>query len=546
MVAAVALVLVGCSGNSTSQSGSLLRLAATDSGPFTEQFNPLVTSSATASGYSTLSIYEQLMVDNYTSGEPQPWLAASHSWSKDGKSLTINIRQNEKWSDGSDLTADDVAFTFNLLAKYPALNAQALPLVDAKSTGRDSLVVNFSAPAFQAVWWRTSIVPQAIWSKVADPVTFTNPKPVGSGPFALESFTPQVINLTKNKYYWNADKVSVSGLRYLSYDSDSSALSALEADQVDWISPSISNPQTIAQQQPNKIGFWATPRSTGVIFLVPNLKAAPLDDVAVRQAINVSLDRQQISDVGLNGLNAPIQSPTGLNPDNPGEAKILAPEYKSTTYGHADSSRAKEILAQAGYTLGGDGFFKTPKGTPLELELQVPTSSAGYGDMVGAGRVIVKQLAASGIKVDEKSVSPSAWRDDVDLGNFQLSLRSIGGTLSYYASFQRMLDPTKIADVGKKALYNYERYGNPAAGTLLKQWANAQPGSPEELAAAGGLEKIMATDVPLIPLYLNSGIGMWRTDHFSGWPSQSNPYATSTAAEPGLSLILAALKPNAK
>jgi peptide/nickel transport system substrate-binding protein len=544
LIVATALLVAGCTaGNQQERAGKgPLRVSAITTGPFTRQFNPLLSAAGSfqANGYAVMTIYEQLMMENYSTGTLQPWLATSFTWSKDGKSLTLHIRPNVKWSDSTPLTATDVAFTFDLLKKYAALNSQGLPLASASAPSPDTAVIKFDEPAYQQVWWRNPIVPQHVWSKIGDPVKFTNPDPVGSGPYTLSSFSAQVISLKKNPHYWQPGKPAVSQVQYLAYDSDSSAIAALQAGQVDWISPAINNPQTVTRGG-SKIGYWATPQNAGVVFLLPNAAVYPTSDPALRQAISASLNRKEVSQVGLGGINPPADSPVGLNPNNKGELDLIAPQYKSVRYGAADPGKARSILTAAGYKAGGNGYFTTPKGQPLNVTLMVPTSSA-FGNMVGAAQVISKQLEAAGIKVTIKNESAKAWREDINTGNYQLSMRSIGGTLAFYQRYASIFDQD-IAPIGKTALANYERYSNPAAAALLKRYQVAAKGSAQEAEALAGLQQLMVTDVPVIPLYLTTAIGMWRTDRFSGWPGETNPYATSTGASPSASWVVANVAP---
>lgn len=547
LAVATTLLMTGCTAGNKSQQAAAgpLRVSAISTGPFTRQFNPLLsaTGSLQANGYSVLDIYEQLMLENYNTGELQPWLASSYQWSPDGKSLTLHIRPNVKWSDGTPLTAADVAFTFGLVKKYAALNSQDLPLAGASAPSADTAVVQFTEPAYQQVWWRNPIVPERTFSKVDDPVKYTNSDPVGSGPYMLDSFSAQVITLKKNPYYWRQGKPAVNQVQYLAYDSDSSAVAALQAGEVDWISPAINNPQAVASRAASKIGYWITPQNAGIVFLLPNSAVYPTNDPALRQAISASLDRKQISQVGLGGINPPAESPVGLNPKSKGELDLIAPQYKSVRYGAADPAKAKGILTAAGYTPGSNGFFNTPKGQPLNLTLMVPTSSA-FGNMVGAAQVVVQQLQAAGIKVTVKNESATAWRDDINVGNYQLSMRSIGGTLAFYQRYDSIFDQ-KVAPVGKTALANYERYSNPDAAALLNQYQAAAKGSADEKAALAGLQQLMVNDVPVIPLYLTTAIGMWRTDRFTGWPGERDPYATSIGASPSAAWVVANVKPAA-
>src|ERR1700735_5704336 len=80
----------------------------------------------------------------------------------------------------------------------------------------------------------TAIVPKAIWSKAGNPGTYTDPTPVGTGPYMLSSFTPQGFTLKKNPYYWQAGKAKISKVFFPVYTSNTGALTALFSGQITW------------------------------------------------------------------------------------------------------------------------------------------------------------------------------------------------------------------------------------------------------------------------------------------------------------------------
>src|SRR5215469_152612 len=124
-IAGMLLLGVACGssgGGLPSGPSGVVRLAAIAAGPFTPNFNPLLASSISTSGYADRAIYEPLLMDDVAHDVNRPWLVTSFSWADAGKSLTLNLRRDVKWSDGQPFTADDVAFTFSLFKPYPALN----------------------------------------------------------------------------------------------------------------------------------------------------------------------------------------------------------------------------------------------------------------------------------------------------------------------------------------------------------------------------------------------------------------------------------------
>lgn len=528
--------IAGCSaGSSAGAGGSTLKVAAVAAGPFTEQFNPLLLGSQNGNGYASEAIFEPLMMDDFTTGELKPWLVTSYSWGDDGRSLTLNIRPGVKWSDGQPMTADDVAFTFDLLRTNKALNTNAIPLAGASAPTPTQAVITFTKPDYQEMWWRTTVVPKHLWAGVSDPVKYANTQPVGTGPFMIKSFTSQVITLQKNPYYWQPNQPKVDTVQYLSFDSDSSMVAALQAGQVDWISPSATDPKLIVSRSQSKLGYWATKPDTAMTFLLPNGDSYPTNQPAVRKAMSQALDRGQLTSVALGGYNEPAASPTGLDVDT--RAQAIAPQYRALRYGGGDPAGAKETLTEAGYRMGGDGIFATPQGTPLNLTLTVPATNP-YGDWVRAGQMMAAQLHAAGINVTVKTEAQVAWRNDTNLGNFQLTMRALGGTLSTFDVFNRIFQQSTEDTAGKATQRNYERYHDAQAGKLLDQYARSAPGSPDEAQAQAGLEEIMVDQVPVVPLFFNAGIGMWNTGSFTGWPSAQDPYAVSVGNSPNSEIVL--------
>src|SRR5262249_25009899 len=160
-------------------------------------FNPAV--NGVANGF----VYEPLIyVNTLESGKTTPWLASSYAWSDGNKVLTFTIRKGVKWSDGKPMTAADVAFTFDEMKKFPALDLNALwsVLSSVTQTG-DQVTLTFKPPGvpyFCFVADQTFIVPQHIWSGIANPVTYANNKPVGTGPYSIGKCTPQNISYSAN------------------------------------------------------------------------------------------------------------------------------------------------------------------------------------------------------------------------------------------------------------------------------------------------------------------------------------------------------------
>jgi peptide/nickel transport system substrate-binding protein len=547
---AIAVAMVGCvlataacngtTSGATNTAGGTLKVTAGASGPFTDNFNALIASSSSASGFAAYAIFEPLLQEDFGSGKTRPWLVTSYTWGPDGESLTLKTKEGVKWSDGEAFTAKDVAFTFNLMKANPAFNAVSLPLTGAEATDNTTAVIHFSKPAYQVMWWRTETVPEHIWKDVQDPVKYANPNPVGTGPYMLKSFTPQTITLQKNPYYWQTGG-NFSTVQYLAADSSSSMIANLQSGGADWIGTAGIDGATVKKLAPNAIDYWNTTINPSVALLLPNFTHAPLDQLPVRKAIDLALDRDEISKLGTAGLNAPVESPTGMDIKTRGD--LIAATYSEQKYGKADPDQAKKILTAAGYQLGSDNVFVSPNGQRLDFKLTVPATYP-QADLFGMTRVMVPELAAAGIKVTVKSEQQQAYVKDVEMGNYELTMRTNGGTPSVYDFYNRIINQQPIsAAAGTGTQLNYERYPNSNAPTLLSAYAAAAPGSKQEQSAVGAIQKVMVDDLPGLPLVFSGGAGMWRTDRATGWPSASDPYAAPVPGSVNAELVLLKLSP---
>src|SRR5205085_8536880 len=111
-------------------------------------------------------------------------------------------------------------------------------IASIRARGRYQAVINLKKPDSQfvpAILNRQFIVPKHIWSKIKDAAAYTNPKPVGSGPFNIVSrFSTQDYVLSKNPHYWQAGKPKIQCLEYVQAASNDAALALIQSGQVDW------------------------------------------------------------------------------------------------------------------------------------------------------------------------------------------------------------------------------------------------------------------------------------------------------------------------
>jgi peptide/nickel transport system substrate-binding protein len=475
--------------------------------------------------FSVGTIYETLdFVNALQNAKVTPWLATAYAWSNSNKTLTFTVRSGVKWTDGQPFSAADVAYTFNLLKKYPALDLNAVwsVLSSVKQSGANKVVFNFSTsavPYFFYVADQTPIVPKHIWSKIKNPVTDPIAKPIGTGGYELASCTPQNIKWTANPHYWQAGLPVVKTLNMPAFTSNNSANEYLAQGSSAYGAQFIPNIQSYFVAKKAGNGYWFPPVDN--VSLFPNLKSGPTADVAVRKAISYGIDRAAISQKGEYGYEPPATQIGVVSPTFSAWASPSAVALAGKSY---DPAKAKSVLEADGYKMGSDGFFSK---NGKELSLTIVTNG-GYSDWVASMQVVGQELAKVGIKITVNPAAASNFTTDVLDGNFQLAYDVETGGPSPFYEMRQWLYSKNSASIGKPAPSNWERYSNPATDALLNQYG-ATTSTATQHSIIDKIQTIMVQQLPVIPVLEEVDWFQYNSDEYSGFPSATNPYA-----QPGL------------
>jgi peptide/nickel transport system substrate-binding protein len=505
------------SGTATT-TGKTLVMESSPESTITQAFNPYgITDAPYGMGADGL-IYEPLIqFDLAAPPTYYPWLATAYAWSNGGKTITFTIRQGVKWNNGTPFTPDDVAFTFNLVKSNTAINLDGLK-ISSVSTSGNTVALTFPTAQYTNLEEiaGTAIVPKSIWSTAGSPATFADPNPVGTGPYELSSFTPQGFTLKKNPYYWQAADVQVPKVFFPVYTSNTGALSALFAGQIDWTGNFIPGLQkSFVDTAPAYHHYWEAPGGTN--SLMPNLNKWPTSQLAVRQAISLAIDRTLMASEGEAGLENPVLNATGLT--LPTFSAWGGPVANMTVSAHADPAAAKKVLQQAGYTLGSNGFF-AKGGKTVSITIVDP---AAYTDYAQVDELAAQELRAAGIDATFQGLSVDAWNSDVADGNFQLTSHWSNGGLTPYNMYEGWLDSSLAT--GSAATGDYERLNNPTINADLAALAGAATTAAQTQALVP-IEQFVAANLPIIPTTTASEWFEYNSQNYTGWPTQQNPYET--------------------
>jgi len=533
--------VAGCAGSSGSGGAAADGVVTVTTGAansFQADFNPFSPNDNVATNGM---IYEPLYYfDTVDSSQVTPWLATSYAWSDGGRTLTFQLRQGVKWTDGQPFTAADVAFTFQKMISEPTpYNEYDLPITGAKADGDYGVTLTFSKAVYSDLYYiagKVDILPEHIWKSVTDPTTWQNSSPVGTGAFEVSTVTPQVLTMKANPHYYEAGYPKIKTVRFLSYSGNTASNAAIEDGQLDWAGNYIPNIQTDYLAKNPKFQLVNIPLS--VADFVPNLKTGPTASLPVRQAISDALGRDFISQSVYDG-EAPATNPEALL--TPNFSSVVDSSLPGTLPGTANIAAAASVLENAGYTKGSDGIFNDSSGAPLKVAIQV---ISGYTDYVQDVQIAQQQLKQAGIDLEVDSESYQQFTSNQDSGNFQLLIDNFGYTPSAYSYYYNLLDSTLAPKAGvADTIGNYGGYDNAQVDADLSTIAGTLDTTTQNTAFAD-IEQHMVDDLPVIPLFEQQNEQEFNGAAVTGYPTKADPYASAAIyMQPDIGWVMMRLAP---
>lgn len=443
-------------------------------------------------------------------GEAVPGAATSWDVSEDGLTWTFHLREHE-WSDGEPVTADDFVFAFRRILRpetaseyawylYPILNAEAvnggeLPGTELGVEALDDLTLavrlEYPAPYLAEFMKHTAMYPvpqhavEALGDQWSRPGNY-----VANGPYVLEDWIPNdYVELSKNPRFYDADNVTIDRVYFYPTSDYSAALQRFRAGeldmqsvlpdvQIDWIRENI--PETIDLQP-----------ILSVEYISVNLERERLDDVRVREALSLALDRETIVDRVRRMGNPPAYSMVPPSVANyPSDAQLAFADMP-----HAERiERAKALMEEAGY--GPDNR--------LRIGMAVRSAAADQRRRPAAIQQMWREIYVDAeIEQSDAAVFYNLMQEhDFDVG--------IAGWQGDFNDASNFLDLLRIGNSN-----NYGQYANPQYDALLDQAAAEQ-----DLEARGRImsraEAIALDDHAWIPVFFGVNRSMVHT-YVEGW-----------------------------
>ena len=472
---------------------------------------------------TTTWLYEPLMFQNSLDCKVEPWLATDYSWDGATK-LTFTIRKGVKFMDGSELTPQDVAFTFNLMKKYPAMDKAGVwndtigaPAKSVTAEG-DQVVFEFTGAAASKFGTLAAqkILPEKQYADVGDPSKYVDKEPNGTGPFKVGSYNGRRLELQRRDDYWQADKIKVEKLILEgNYDANQAALK-LRTGGLDYYTGELPNPQkTFVAEDPKTNHFWYAPN--GITVVAPNTTKKPFDDPKFREALGYGMDRESATEKATYGIMH-TASQSGLT--LPAKANLLPAKYTvESTELPFDVDRANQMLDDAGYTKGSDGKRRMKDGSKLDITFAV---QAGWIDYEAMADEFVSNFRELGLDIKASKSPPEAVDQLKKSGDFQVMINYMGAGCDYAngmgASLATRQFPTKTEIKG-----NVGRFSDPQVDDAVQALDGAVDQA-QTKKYVGVLVDAMMTQYPVLPILYAPARSIYRTDKAVGWPNEEHPY----------------------
>ena len=410
------------------------------------------------------SLYQPLLQLN-TSAQTEFVLAEEISPHGSTSNWVIRLRKGITFHDGKPLTADDVIFTIRRIVSGKLTGATPLGPVDLKGLkALDNLTVQvpMTSPygSFTdqlAYWYYLYIVPTG----------FNPAKPNGTGPFKYQSFTPgQRSVFVRNGNYWKSGLPYVDSVTIIDFSDSASLQNALTTGVIHGAG-ALEGPQIAALATTGSV---RTVKShTGAITpFTMRVDQAPFNDVNVRQAMRLLVDRQQLINSALDGsgtVGADVSSP-------------YDPNYDTSLHREQDIAQAKSLLKKAGQE---------------NLKVQLVTSAVATGT-VAMATVLAQQAQAAGVTISLKTVDPTTffgpnylhWTFSQDFYNYSPYLAQVAQSLlpaspfnethwslSRYGSLYRQANATADPALRKEIEHEMQQIDFTQGGYIIPAFIDA-------------------------------------------------------------------------
>jgi peptide/nickel transport system substrate-binding protein len=442
-------------------------------------------------GYPLVTLVYDTLLWRDAEGVPRPWLARSVTRSNGGRRLTIRLREGVRWHDGRALSADDVAFTFQFVADrpHPRFTAQLADVEQVQATDRLTVTIDLRRPSLgfdDQPLADLPILPRHLWQGLAADRDAPAGLPVGSGPYRLMEAEPdEGYAFGANRAYFKG-RPRVERLEVPIINQDQRAYRALRRRKIDMLPMSL--PEDPAEGLGDSLDITVRRGASyaGTALLL-NLRRPPFDRAAVRTAVARALDLELM----VRNAGPGVAADRGyIHPASRWSSDVVLQRY--------DLPAARRAFARLELP---PIRVLAPDNDPVRLE---------------AGRQVMLAVRRAGGEATLTEVSnpelSQAIADNGSAPDFEAAIVTTPALASYDPDFLARLfgsDP-------RTSPLNNSGYRSAAFADLADRVATAPDREARRRAVAAQL-RLLARDLPEIPLFFSEGAFAYRPAIHDGW-----------------------------
>ena len=480
---------------------------------------------------------------------PYPNLALSATPDATGLNVTVQLRHNVTFQDGQPMTAEDVVFSYQTLywdpqyktslqclywptPKWPRWDGNGTSHIGVVATGKYTVVFHLYQPypLFYQVTLGNTIIPEHIWVKhlvsagtgdsndMTIDTSWNDPgATIGTGAFKFVEWKPgNYVKIEVYKNYWGKGLSTpwrgknwpwypqyVRTITFRIYNTLDTAVLALKRGEVQFIDWSL--PPGYYNQLKTDPNIGATiVNDQGFFYLAFNMRKEPMNDLAFRTAVAHCINKDYIVTTLMQGYGTKGTVPISITSGAYVNTSAIPPGF--------DLNAAQQVLDQAGYKVGSDGWRHAPDGSPIKETILTPPKDY---DPIRAEAGIMIQANLQRVKLNIQSI-PTNFDTIVSKAfvQVQFDMYILGWGVGAFPEtyLEDFFASWNAAPVG----YNTPGYHNPKVDKLLIE-IRTDMNTQDRINKIKEIEGILVHDLPYDTLYYRKNIMAYRQDMWQGW-----------------------------
>ncbi|MBU3145777.1 ABC transporter substrate-binding protein [Clostridium sp. CF012] len=431
-----------------------------------------------------------------------PLLAKKWTVSSNNKIWTFNLNETAKFTDGKEVTSEDVKFSFDYIKKHPYQWISVSPVKEVRAIDKYTVEVELNdvhAPFITDIAGNVPIMPKHIWENVTEPEKFnTQNAVIGSGPLKLEKYDKEA-----GSYVFNANKeyfLGAPAIDKLIISASNNPKASLESGELNGAA-NIKYGEAKQLKEAGKFkviegpGFWV-----GRLYF--NFEVKEFNIKEFRQALYYGINREEYVAKAFKG---------GANPGNPGHIHPDSEWYSKDVLNYDfNPTKSKELLKGIGMKDSNSNGILEYKGKELKYELIVADSDVSQAEM------LKKYLSDIGIALVVKTLDSKSVDSMIKEGKFTLALGGHGSFGGDPVLLQRFISNPSSGSTPQITTQGGAKWINQEFDKVFEEQLR-ELDKKKRYDEVAKLQQIIADELPTLTLYYKKIVFAYDASVFDGW-----------------------------